>query len=81
MKIVSENNLMDFEERNSKRIEKISKELFSAVLDEFNDYTDIKESYRMKQLYLNHIMDCIVESLGSEFAFNVEKYYKEKENK
>lgn len=79
MKTVSESNLVQFEEINRERIEKISSDIFCAVLEQFKDYSDVKESYRIKQIYLHSIMDSIQEELLGKFAFEVSEYYRTNE--
>ena len=75
MKTVSESNLVQFEEINRERIKKMSNDIFCAVLEQFKDYNDVKESYRIKQIYLHSIMDSIQEELLVKFAFEVNEYY------
>lgn len=75
MNSVSENKLLDFEIKNKTIIKEISNSIFNTILEEFENYKDIKDNYRIKQCYLHALMDSINEDLLTKFAFDVKAYY------
>lgn len=75
MNSVSENKLLDFEIKNKTIIKEISNSIFNTILEEFENYKDIKDSYMIKQCYLHTLMDSISEELLTKFAFDVKDYY------
>ena len=78
MNSVSENKLLDFERKNKTIIKEISNSIFNTILEEFENYKDIKDNYMIKQCYLNTLMDSINEELLTKFAFDVKDYYDNK---
>jgi hypothetical protein len=78
MNSVSENKLLDFERKNKTIIKEISNSIFNTVLEEFENYKDIKDNYRIKQCYLHVLIDAINEDLLTKFAFDIKDYYDNK---
>ena len=78
MNNISENNLLDFEIKNKNIIKEISNSIFNMVVEQFKDYKDVKDNYRIKQCYLHTLMDAINEDLLTKFAFDVKDYYDNK---
>ena len=75
MNSVSENKLLDFEIKNKTIIKEISNSIFNTILEEFENYKDIKDNYMIKQCYLHTLMDSINEELLTKFALDVKHYY------
>lgn len=75
MNNVSENKLLDFEIKNKTIIKEISNSIFNTILEEFENYKDIKDNYMIKQCYLHTLMDSINEELLTKFALDVKDYY------
>lgn len=78
MNNITDNELLNFEIKNEYKIKNISDTIFNIILDEFKDYKDVKESYRIKQVYIYTLFSSIEEALSTRFAFDVEEYYKNK---
>lgn len=78
MNNVSESKLLDFERKNKTIIKEISNSIFNTVLEEFENYKDIKDNYRIKQCYLHVLIDAINEDLLTKFAFDIKDYYDNK---